>query len=48
MASQRMSNMNSVFVHLEEPTNLMMVTGMMILGAPVDHARLFRLVYLMR
>jgi len=34
MARQRMSNMDSVFVHLEGPTNLM------ILGAPVDSARL--------
>ena len=35
-----MSNMDSVFVHLEDPTNLMMITGVMILGMPVDRARL--------
>jgi diacylglycerol O-acyltransferase len=40
MARERMSNMDSVFVHIEDPTNLMMVTGVMIMGAPVDHARL--------
>jgi hypothetical protein len=26
--------MDSVFLHLEDPTNLMMVTGVMILGRP--------------
>ena len=40
MPRQRVSNMDSVFVHLEDPTNLMMVTGVMLLGAPVDYARL--------
>lgn len=32
--------MDSVLLHLEDPTNLMMITGVMILGAPVDPARL--------
>ena len=40
MARQRMSHMDSVFVHLEDPTNLMMVTGVMILAVPIDYAHL--------
>jgi diacylglycerol O-acyltransferase len=40
MARQRMSSADSVFVHLEEPTNLMMVTAVMLLGTPVDYVRL--------
>jgi diacylglycerol O-acyltransferase len=40
MTKQTMSNMDSVFLHLEVPTNLMMITGVMILGTPVDRTRL--------
>ncbi|MGD8902979.1 MAG: wax ester/triacylglycerol synthase family O-acyltransferase [Anaerolineae bacterium] len=40
MARQRMSSADSVFVHLEDPTNLMMVTAVMLLGTPVDYVRL--------
>lgn len=40
MAREVVSNMDSVFLHLEEPANLMMITGVMIFGAPVDRARL--------
>ena len=40
MARQRMSSADSVFVHLEDPTNLMMVTAVMLLGTPVDYDRL--------
>jgi diacylglycerol O-acyltransferase len=40
MTKKMMSNMDSVFLHLEDPTNLMMITGVMILGTPVDRTRL--------
>ncbi|MGD8466664.1 MAG: wax ester/triacylglycerol synthase family O-acyltransferase, partial [Anaerolineae bacterium] len=40
MNREVVSNMDSVFLHLDDPTNLMMITGVMILGAPVDRARL--------
>lgn len=40
MTRQSMSTTDSVCLALEDPTNLMMVPGVMILGAPVDHARL--------
>jgi diacylglycerol O-acyltransferase len=40
MARQRMSTTDSVFLTLEDPTNLMMITGVMVLGAPLDRARL--------
>lgn len=35
-----MPNMDSVFVNLEDPANLMVITGVMILGAPVNYAHL--------
>ena len=40
MARQRMSSADSVFVHLEDPTNLMLVTVVMLLGTPVHYVRL--------
>ena len=38
MARQRMSGADSVFVHLEDPTNPMMVRAVMLLGTPVDYS----------
>jgi hypothetical protein len=41
MTRQSMSTTDSVFLALEDPTNLMMITGVMVLGAPLDRARLW-------
>jgi WS/DGAT/MGAT family acyltransferase len=40
MSREIVSNMDSVFLHLDDPTNLMMITGVMILGMPVDRTQL--------
>jgi WS/DGAT/MGAT family acyltransferase len=40
MVRERLSSMDSALLRLEEPTNLMMVTGVVVLGAPLDYARL--------
>jgi diacylglycerol O-acyltransferase len=40
MARKLLSNVDMAWLRMEDPTNLMMITGVMVFGAPMDHARL--------
>jgi diacylglycerol O-acyltransferase / wax synthase len=39
MSSQRMSNADAAWLHMDRPTNLMVVNGLMWLDGPVDAER---------
>jgi WS/DGAT/MGAT family acyltransferase len=38
--SQRLSNVDTAWLRMEDPTNLMMVTGLLVFDQPIDFARL--------
>ena len=40
MTRQRLAPMDTLFLRMEDPTNPMMVTGVMVFGSPVDPERL--------
>ncbi len=40
MPKHPLSNIDTAWLRMEDPTNLMMITGVIVLGAPLDYARL--------
>jgi diacylglycerol O-acyltransferase len=40
MARKLLSNVDRAWLRMEDPTNLMMITGVMVFGAPMDYERL--------
>jgi diacylglycerol O-acyltransferase len=40
MATKPLSNVDTAWLRMEDPTNLMMITGVMVFGAPMDPERL--------
>lgn len=40
MARESLNNIDTAFLHLDDPTNLMMITGVMIFKSPIDFERL--------
>ena len=40
MAKRPLSNVDTALLRMEDPTNLMMITGILVFGAPMDFERL--------
>ncbi len=40
MSKKRLSNVDVAWLRMEDPTNLMMISGILVLGAPMDYDRL--------
>ena len=44
MTRKPLSNVDTAWLRMEDPTNLMMISGVMVFGAPIDFERLKRTV----